>query len=140
VRGLCCLLGLAILATLVLAPAALAEDLKSCGDFPFQAAAQAYYRANPADSALLDENANGIACETYPYPAGTPREESPVTPPQQPQGGEQAKAEEGYPLPQSGDPVAEAILPYRDTLLAGSLLIGLGALALFVFGRKRGLQ
>lgn len=39
-----------------------------CGDFPNQAAAQAHLRANPSDPDRLDQDRDGIACETRPCP------------------------------------------------------------------------
>jgi hypothetical protein len=106
---------------LVLAPVAQAQDVVSCADFPFQAAAQAHLRANPSDSSRLDENNNGIACETYPYPPKSPREEDPVTPPPQ-----QAQSEKqsliGVPLPKSGGLELTSVV----SLVSGLLLLGLG--------------
>ncbi len=115
---------------LVLAPVAQAQDVVSCADFPFQAAAQAHLRANPSDSSRLDENNNGIACETYPYPPKSPREEDPVTPPlQQPRMTEQTAMKE-VPLPQSGGPALKSVIP----MISGLLLLGLG---LLIFSANR---
>ena len=55
-----------------------AQDLLNCDDFPSQAAAQANLRANPSDPNNLDADNDGIACETFGYPAGSPRDETPV--------------------------------------------------------------
>jgi hypothetical protein len=124
VKGLRYLPALAVSVVLVLAPAAQAQDVVNCADFPFQAASQAHLRANPSDSSRLDENNNGIACETYPYPPKSPREEDPVTPPpQQPGMGEQSVMKE-IPLPQSGGPALKSVV----SLFSGLLLLGLGLL------------
>ena len=124
-KGLRYLPALAVSVVLVLAPAAQAQQVVSCADFPFQAASQAHLRANPSDSSRLDENNNGIACETYPYPPKSPREEAPVTPPpQQPRMGEQGVMKEAAQLPQSGGPALKSAI----SLLSGLLLLGLGLL------------
>ena len=116
------LLALAVSVVLVLAPTAQAQSAVSCADFPFQAAAQSHLRAAPSDSSRLDENSNGIACETYPYPPKSPREEEPITPPlQQPQMAEQI-AMKDTPLPQTG---GSSLIPVIS-LLSGLLLVGLG--------------
>jgi hypothetical protein len=116
------LLALAVSVVLVLAPTAQAQSAVSCADFPFQAAAQSHLRADPSDSSRLDENSNGIACETYPYPPKSPREEEPITPPlQQFQVAEQT-ATKDTPLPQSGGPSLMPVI----SLLSGLLLLGLG--------------
>jgi hypothetical protein len=41
-------------------------DAYDCSDFATQAEAQAYFDAVPGDPSHLDENGNGIACETSP--------------------------------------------------------------------------
>ena len=78
---------LAMLAMLVLAPGALAQqgDL-DCGDFGSQAEAQANLRANPSDPNNLDAEDDGVACETFTYPDGTARDEVPVQPAVSPTG------------------------------------------------------
>ncbi len=70
------LAALCALATLVLAPAALAQDDLNCDDFATQAQAQAELNINPSDPNNLDANNNGVACEDSGLPAGT----SSVTP------------------------------------------------------------
>ena len=50
-----------------------------CADYDSQADAQAALRQDPSDPNVLDEDNDGVACETYDYPAGTPRDETPVT-------------------------------------------------------------
>jgi len=73
-RRLLLLAALAMIGTLVFAPATLAQDL-NCVDFDTQAAAQAQLRANPSDPNGLDGNDDdGIACESLPGP----RDEVPV--------------------------------------------------------------
>jgi hypothetical protein len=109
---------LAVSVVLVLAPTAQAQRAVSCADFPFQAAAQSHLRADPSASSRLDEDGNGVACETYPYPPKSPREEAPV---QQPQTAEQT-ATKDTPLPRSGGPSLVAV----TSLLSGLLLLGLG--------------
>lgn len=63
---------LAVLSTLLLAPAASAAD-RDCGDFATQAAAQRFFLShNPsADPHLLDGEGDGIACESNPCPCST---------------------------------------------------------------------
>ncbi len=114
---------LAVSVVFVLAPTAQAQNAVGCADFPFQAAAQSHLRANPSDASRLDENSNGVACDTYPYPPKSPREEDPVTPPlQQSQSGKQSLI--GVPLPKSGGLELTSVV----SLLSGLLLLGLGLL------------
>lgn len=83
------LLLLAALAMTMLAaiPAALAQsDDLDCADFDSQADAQAELRSDPTDPNGLDAEDDGVACETYPYPEGSPRDERPVRPAQSPDG------------------------------------------------------
>jgi hypothetical protein len=134
VRRLGYVVALTVLAVLVLAPAALAQTPSSCGGFPFQAAAQAHLRANLYDSSSLDGNHNGIACETYPYPPKSPREEGPVTSPQQPQIIEQGVTQRPPPLPRSGGLSVGSMLLSSPTLLSGLLLLILGLL-MFAYTR-----
>ncbi len=53
-------------------------DRCGCPSFNSQAAAQEELRNDPSDPNVLDNDRDGIACETYDYPAGTPRDEVPV--------------------------------------------------------------
>ncbi len=133
-RRLGCVVALAVLAVLVLAPAALAQNPLSCADFPFQAAAQAHLRANLYGASSLDGNNDGIACETYPYPPKSPREEGPVTPPQRPQVIEQGVTQQPPPLPKSGGLSVVSMLWSSPTLLPGLLLLILGSL-IFAYTR-----
>ena len=64
-------------AMLTLAPVAWAQDLLNCDDFDSQAEAQDELRANPDDPDNLDDDDDGIACETLP----PPRDEDPVSRP-----------------------------------------------------------
>lgn len=55
---------------------------QDCADFESQAAAQQALRQDPTDPNVLDEDEgpdDGIACETFDYPAGTDRDETPVS-------------------------------------------------------------
>lgn len=72
---------------LVAAPAVTAQsgDL-DCADFDSQADAQAELRPDSSDPNGLDAENDGVACETSPYPAGSPRDETPVRPAQSPNG------------------------------------------------------
>jgi hypothetical protein len=133
-RRLGCVVALAVLAVLVLAPAALAQNPLSCADFPFQAAAQAHLRANLYDASSLDGNNDGIACETHPYPPKSPREEGPVAPPQRPQVIEQDVTQQPPSLPKSGGLSVESMLWSSPTLLSGLLLLILGSL-MFAYTR-----
>lgn len=77
---------LSLLVMLVFSPTAVAQDDLDCADFGSQAEAQQNLRANPSDPNNLDAEGDGVACETFDYPAGTPRDETPVTGSQQPGG------------------------------------------------------
>jgi hypothetical protein len=122
------------LAVLILAPAALAQNPLSCADFPFQAAAQAHLRADLYGASSLDGDNDGIACETYPYPPKSPREEGPVTPPQRPQVIEHGVTQQPPPLPKSGSLSVGSILLSSPALLPGLLLLILGLL-MFAYTR-----
>ena len=54
-----------MIAMLVLAPVAMAQNTLNCDDFGSQADAQANLRANPGDLNNLDADDDGVACETY---------------------------------------------------------------------------
>ncbi len=63
-------------------PVALAEHGSppqglDCGDYNSQAEAQAALRQDPSDPNVLNEDHDGIACETYAY-ADPARDETPV--------------------------------------------------------------
>ena len=55
--------GLAVAASLMAAPPAVAADL-DCSDFTSQSQAQGVYNSNPSDPNDLDRDGDGIACET----------------------------------------------------------------------------
>ena len=86
-EGTAAVIGLGSMVMLVAAPAALAQsgDL-DCADFDSQAEAQAELGSDPSDPNGLDAEDDGVACETYPYPEGSPRDETPVRPTQSPAG------------------------------------------------------
>lgn len=77
---------LSLVAMLVFSPAAFAQDDLNCDDFGSQAEAQQNLRNNPSDPNGIDAENDGVACETFDYPDGTPRDETPVTGAQQPGG------------------------------------------------------
>lgn len=85
-RRLLLLLATLAMAMLVASPAAVGQQDLDCKDFASQADAQAELRSNPSDPNNLDAEDDGVACETYPYPEGTPRDETPVPPAQSPVG------------------------------------------------------
>ncbi len=70
-RWIVCLLALSATLVLMFTPWALAQDL-SCSDFDSQEAAQAALQNDPTDPNNLDDDNNGIACETLP-----PRDDTP---------------------------------------------------------------
>ena len=113
-------LALTAAALWLIAPAALAQaDDQNCADFTSQASAQAHLRADPTDPDRLDGDNDGLACEVYPYPAGSARDENPVGhPPVTPGGGDQA-------LPFTGP------LPLLPQAGAAAALLTAGGLALF---------
>src|SRR5919107_2872252 len=73
-RHMLCAGTLLVVAVLMLAPAASAQDLLNCDDFDSQAEAQDELRTNPDDPDNLDDDDDGNACETFPFP----RDEDPV--------------------------------------------------------------
>lgn len=76
------LAALSMVISLVLAPAAMAQNTLNCGDFASQPDAQANLQANPSDPNNLDADDDGLACEEYPYPGLEPLPEgSPPLPP-----------------------------------------------------------
>lgn len=86
-RRLLLLLAALAMVMLVAAPAAMAQsDDLDCADFDSQADAQAELRSDPSDPNGLDAEDDGVACETSPYPAGSPRDETPVRPARSPDG------------------------------------------------------
>lgn len=64
-------------------PVALAEHRSppqglDCVNYDSQSDAQDALRDDPSDPNVLDEDHDGIACEEFDYPAGSPRDEEPV--------------------------------------------------------------
>ncbi len=79
-KRLLCLMSLCIAASPVIAPVAWAQDL-NCSNFNSQADAQEELRSNPSDPNNLDDDSDGIACETLPDPSDL----NPVLPDNTPQ-------------------------------------------------------
>ncbi|AHY46530.1 Excalibur calcium-binding domain [Rubrobacter radiotolerans] len=124
---------LTLVSVLFFAPAALAQNVYNCDDFATQEEAQAVYNQDPSDPNLLDDDGDGIACETLPsgpspsasdddndedsataaqYQYGTPVSE-----------GDTSSASTYYTeLPDTGGPAFAALL--------GALIIGAGAVRL----------
>ncbi len=71
------------MALIAVAGVTLAQDSLNCDDFDSQGEAQDELRSNPSDPNNLDDDNDGIACETLP----PPRDENSVPPP----GGAQPK-------------------------------------------------
>ncbi len=82
VRRTLCAGTLLVAAVLTLAPTASAQGSLNCDDFDSQAEAQDELRANPDDPDNLDDDNDGIACETL----SPPRDEDPVSSPGGPPG------------------------------------------------------
>jgi LPXTG-motif cell wall-anchored protein len=133
------------------APAMAQTGDRDCPDFGSQAEAQAAYRQDSSDPERLDGDDDGVACEDFAYPAGTPRDETPVgqaTEPTQPP--TQPTDQGQYPpatgtgtgeLLQSGGDVTTTTTALPDTggpsllPIAGLLLVGTGLLG--VIARRR---
>lgn len=137
-RKLLYLATLSMVATLLFAPAASAQDTLNCDDFTSQADAQAALRADPSDPNGLDGNDDdGIACESLP----APRDETPVVVEPPPEttvekpvtnGGDQYNGEvtpqeptpteptPTEPLPDTGGPAF--LLPAAGLLLVAGLI------------------
>ncbi len=92
-------------------PTAQAQGEPDCKDYNSQAEAQADLRSNPSDPFGLDgppgeafEGTQGVACEVYPYPEGSPRDEIPVNleqegSPAEPKGGSVTPTPSPQPSP-----------------------------------------
>ncbi|MCU1370283.1 MAG: excalibur calcium-binding protein [Ilumatobacteraceae bacterium] len=75
-------------AVLTVAPASAQADTKNCGDFASQAAAQAYFDADPSDPSGLDGDGDRYACEsTFGEPSATPGDTVPTQDAGTPSGG-----------------------------------------------------
>ena len=79
-KRLLCFTTLYIAVSLVITPVAWAQDL-NCSNFNSQADAQEELRSNPSDPNNLDDDSDGIACETLPDPSDL----NPVLPDNTPQ-------------------------------------------------------
>ena len=130
----------AMVAMLVLAPAAMAQQDLDCSDFATQEEAQAEYNTDPSDPNGLDADNDGIACETLQGSPSMAEDETPA--PEQdtdvtdqyatPEAGATADqyvaapVEEedtvGTALPDTGGP---ALLIPAAVLLLGSGLLGM---------------
>lgn len=93
-KRLLCFTTLYIAVSLVIAPLSWAQDL-NCANFVSQAEAQAELRSNPSDPNNLDDDSDGIACETLPDPSDL----NPVLP----EGTPPAQGNNPQPPPQSPD-------------------------------------
>ncbi len=79
-RWIVSLLTLSATLGLMFTPWALAQDL-TCSDFDSQEAAQAELQNDPTDPNNLDDDNNGIACETLPPRDATPEGEQQTSQP-----------------------------------------------------------
>lgn len=75
-----------------------------CEDYSSQADAQAALRQDPSDPNVLDEDNDGVACETFDYPPGTPRDEIQVPGNIQQPGQQQRPRPQPKPNPQRREP------------------------------------
>jgi hypothetical protein len=111
------------------APAALAQaNDQNCSDFPSQRAAQAHLRADPSDPDRLDDDNDGIACESL----GGPFDRTPVV-------AADGSASSGLTpgaAGAAGGTLARTGTHTSPTLGLGSLLLAGGA-ALIWFARYR---
>ncbi len=155
-RWIGCLLTLSATPGLIFTPVALAQDL-NCSDFDSQEAAQAELQNDPTDPNNLDDDNNGIACETLPPREGTPEGEQQTgqpkdQPKQQPkkptiekpkdrapeQNKELLKAGGDLPVPQepTKQPGTERFPLWRVTGMVMSASVFVFALYLFVSRRR----
>ena len=79
--ALLALAAIAFYLVLLTATPSRAQNVLNCRDFQSQAAAQAELKRNPSDSNNLDADNDGVACETFPYPSGSPTDFNPVQEP-----------------------------------------------------------
>ncbi len=149
-RRLLLLATLCMVAALVFAPAAMAQDEFDCSDFDTQEEAQAEFNSDPSDPSGLDEDPgadDGIACETLPSGGSTasPMAEETMMESASPMAEESATpmAEESAtatatasasasPLPDTGGVVSPAAL----SLIAALLLVGGGIMSASIARRK----
>ncbi len=146
-RRLLYLFALSAMMMLMLAPAAMAQDVLNCGNFEFQEDAQAVFDADPSDPNGLDgpvgeasDGIPGVACESLPSRGiATPPPEvetkTEAKEKEQPKEKEKEKAkaeqkkeekkkEEKKEMPKTGGPGSASLL----ALGAGALLVGGGLL------------
>ena len=123
-RRLVYLLALTMLTMVVVAPAAMAQDVLNCDDFQYQEDAQAEFNRDTSDPNKLDEDAgpdDGIACERLPSRGtSTPQPTEQTQPTPQPQPMEQTQPQ---PTPQPLPNTSGASLA---VLTAGAVLVGSG--------------
>ncbi len=124
-RKLFYLVALSMMALVLYAPAAMAQDLYDCGDFATQEEAQ--QQLLPGDPYGLDEDGDGIACETLPSSQTIP---PPPPPPPGPPPPPPPGPPPPPPMPQTGGPAVGLLLP------ASALLIGAGIVAAAVLRRR----
>lgn len=118
-RKLMYLLGLSTVATLTIAPIAVAQDDLDCEDFDIQAEAQATLSFDPSDPNELDADNDNIACEEFTYLDTQPLSEEQTLLAPQPEVSDTNATQ----MPDTGGPsfllpVTEAIL-----LVAGLLIL-----------------
>ncbi len=131
-RKLIYLVALSMMALVLYAPAAMAQNQFNCSDFATQEEAQAVYNADPSDPNMLDEDNDGIACESLPQtiPPPPPPPPSVPPPPDPPPPPGPPPPPKATALPATGGPTASALLP------ASALLVGAGIVAAAVLRRR----
>jgi hypothetical protein len=150
--------GLAMLAMLLLAPTAWAQNVYNCPDFQFQEDAQAVFDATPGDPNKLDQGGiPGVACESLPHRGASPQPQAAPTPEQpkadqpadQPKADsppDQPKAQSSADQPKAAETTQSAALPNTSGVkLSGSavilpaataLLVGAGLLSIALMRRR----
>lgn len=143
-RRLTLLATIAFVASLFLAPAAMAQNQFNCPDFATQEQAQAVLDQDSSDPNRLDANSDGVACEDLPSGAGQQQsmmEEQPQQPMMETttmtettvMGEPTMMGGTTQPLPKSGGPVVggpSVLLP------AAALLLGAGVLGFAILRRR----
>jgi len=124
-RKLIYLVSLSMVALVLYAPAAMAQDL-DCANFATQEEAQAVFNADPSDPNMLDEDNDGIACETLPQTIPPPPPPPPQPPPPPP-GPPPPRGPPPPPLPQTGGPAVGSLLP-ASALLIAAVIMGFAVL------------
>ena len=113
-RKLLCLVALSMMALVLYAPAAMAQDLFDCGDFATQEEAQ--QQLLPGDPYGLDQDGDGIACDTLPSSQTIPPPPPPPPQPPPPPG-----PPPPAPMPQTGGPAVGSLLPASALLIAAGI-------------------